>query len=133
MLVAARPEEASMSDRHTISPYPIRMPSDLRSRLEERARKGARSLHAEIIARLEETLAIEEALETVAPGAPIAGTAGLLLDMHSQLAERQADAHDSAVALHADEIERYLQSSSTRLAELTEQLRAMQAILKPGE
>lgn len=43
------------SDRHTISPYPIRMSAELRSRLEESAKKGARSLHAEIISRLEES------------------------------------------------------------------------------
>lgn len=42
-----------MTDRHSISPYPIRMPSDLRERLEQAAKQGSRSLHAEIIARLE--------------------------------------------------------------------------------
>lgn len=41
-----------MSDRHSISPYPIRMPPELRDRLEASARDGNRSLHAEIIARL---------------------------------------------------------------------------------
>lgn len=41
-----------MSDRHTISPYPIRMPPELRALLESSANHGARSLHAEIIARL---------------------------------------------------------------------------------
>lgn len=42
-----------MNDRHAISPYPIRMPPDLRRALEDSAKSGARSLHAEIIARLE--------------------------------------------------------------------------------
>ncbi|WP_152690447.1 Arc family DNA-binding protein [Pseudomonas fluorescens] len=41
-----------MTDRHQISPYPIRMPAELRDQLEESARKGSRSLHAEIISRL---------------------------------------------------------------------------------
>lgn len=45
----------TMNDRHAISPYPIRMPVDLRARLEESARDGARSLHAEIISRLEDS------------------------------------------------------------------------------
>ncbi|WP_136474555.1 Arc family DNA-binding protein [Pseudomonas sp. DG56-2] len=44
-----------MNDRHTISPYPIRMPAELRASLEQSARDGSRSLHAEIIARLEES------------------------------------------------------------------------------
>ena len=46
----------NMNDRHTISPYPIRMPWELRSQLEESAKDGSRSLHAEIISRLEESL-----------------------------------------------------------------------------
>ncbi|MFJ7141268.1 Arc family DNA-binding protein [Pseudomonas protegens] len=41
-----------MNDRHAISPYPVRMPHELREQLEESARKGSRSLHAEIISRL---------------------------------------------------------------------------------
>lgn len=41
-----------MSDRLSISPYPIRMPSDLRTQLELCAKQGARSLHSEIIHRL---------------------------------------------------------------------------------
>ncbi|MFK3641214.1 Arc family DNA-binding protein [Pseudomonas protegens] len=44
-----------MNDRHAISPYPIRMPNELRQRLDESARQGSRSLHAEIISRLEES------------------------------------------------------------------------------
>lgn len=50
-----------MNDRHAISPYPIRMPSDLRQRLDESARQGSRSLHAEIISRLEESFASHRA------------------------------------------------------------------------
>nr|WP_288356600.1 Arc family DNA-binding protein [uncultured Pseudomonas sp.] len=42
-----------MSDRHSISPYPIRMPAELREHLEKSAKDGNRSLHAEIISRLE--------------------------------------------------------------------------------
>lgn len=41
-----------MNDRHQIPPYPIRMPPDLRTLLEEAAKDGNRSLHAEILARL---------------------------------------------------------------------------------
>ncbi|MDF3136639.1 Arc family DNA-binding protein [Pseudomonas extremaustralis] len=50
-----------MNDRHAISPYPIRMPSELRQRLDESARNGSRSLHAEIISRLEESFASHRA------------------------------------------------------------------------
>lgn len=44
-----------MSDRHLISPYPVRMPLELRQKLEDAAKDGSRSLHAEIIARLEKS------------------------------------------------------------------------------
>lgn len=42
-----------MSDRHQQKPYPIRMPDELRERLEVAAAGGNRSLHAEIMARLD--------------------------------------------------------------------------------
>ncbi|MDP3848645.1 MAG: Arc family DNA-binding protein [Pseudomonas sp.] len=48
--------EALMRDRHAVSPYPLRMPDDLRAALDAAANKGGRSLHAEIVARLERTL-----------------------------------------------------------------------------
>jgi len=36
-----------------VVPYPLRMPDELRTRLEEAAKAGSRSLHAEIVQRLE--------------------------------------------------------------------------------
>jgi len=44
-----------MEDRHQITPYPLRVPPELRKRLEEAARDGGRSLNAEIVARLEQS------------------------------------------------------------------------------
>lgn len=44
-----------MNDRHQIAPYPIRMPQELRERLEQAAKDGNRSLHAEIVARLHQS------------------------------------------------------------------------------
>lgn len=48
-----------MKDRHAITPYPIRMPPELRTQLEEAAKEGNRSLHAEIIARLQASFVSE--------------------------------------------------------------------------
>lgn len=45
-----------MSDRHSISPYPLRMPAELRAALEQAAVAAGRSLHAEILAKLETAL-----------------------------------------------------------------------------
>lgn len=50
-----------MNDRHQISPYPIRMPHHLREQLEAAATEGNRSLHAEIIARLQHSFETRDA------------------------------------------------------------------------
>lgn len=46
-----------MEEKPRTTPYPLRMPDELRSKLEASAQSGARSLHAEIVARLESTFA----------------------------------------------------------------------------
>ncbi|WP_313489055.1 Arc family DNA-binding protein [Stutzerimonas nitrititolerans] len=57
-----------MNDRHAISPYPIRMPQEIRDHLEERAKKAGRSLHAEIMQRLEATIALDEFMAEIKVG-----------------------------------------------------------------
>lgn len=57
-----------MNDRHTISPYPIRMPKRIRDVLEDRAKTGGRSLHAEILQRLEATIALDEYMAEIKAG-----------------------------------------------------------------
>lgn len=102
-----------MSDRHSISPYPVRMPLELRQKLEEAAKDGSRSLHAEIISRLDETFLIQEALKTVAPGAPVFGTAGLLLDMDEQLREQTDEKLELAASIASAEIKSTLSELAT--------------------
>ncbi|QWF19304.1 Arc family DNA-binding protein [Lysobacter capsici] len=48
-----------MNDRHQIKPYPLRMQEELRERLDAAAGANGRSLHAEILARLESSLSKE--------------------------------------------------------------------------
>lgn len=93
-----------MSDRHVLPPYSLRMPVDIREKLEDSASQGKRSLNAEIVARLEETFEIEEVLATIAPGAPVYGTAGLLSDMDDQLRAQNQENLDHAVATASAEI-----------------------------
>ena len=50
-----------MEEKPRTTPYPLRMPDELRAQLEESAKLGARSLHAEIIARLESTFSASTA------------------------------------------------------------------------
>lgn len=45
-----------MEDRHQKTAYPLRMPDELRGRLEESAKQVGRSLNSEIVARLERSL-----------------------------------------------------------------------------
>lgn len=42
-----------MTDRHVLPPYSLRMPADLREKLEASSQQAKRSLNAEIVARLE--------------------------------------------------------------------------------
>ncbi len=42
-----------MNDRHVLPPYSLRMPADLREKLEASSQQAKRSLNAEIVARLE--------------------------------------------------------------------------------
>lgn len=47
----------TMTDRHTQKlSYPLRMPDEMREKLENAAKENGRSLHAEIVARLSATL-----------------------------------------------------------------------------
>lgn len=45
-----------MSDKQQKAPYPLRMPDEMRDKLKEAAHNNRRSLNAEIVARLENSL-----------------------------------------------------------------------------
>lgn len=51
-----------MSDRHQQKPYPLRMSDELRARLEQASKDVGRSLHAEIVDRLERSFRAPSAL-----------------------------------------------------------------------
>lgn len=72
-----------MNDRHAISPYPIRMPQEIRDHLEERAKKAGRSLHAEIMQRLEATITLDEFMAE--------SKAGTFAEVHTLLESVLAD------------------------------------------
>jgi predicted DNA-binding protein len=55
--------------------YPLRMPQELRERLAEVAKKSGRSMNAEIVARLEESLD-----DTIQRGMAFSGVLNRLLD-----------------------------------------------------
>lgn len=115
--------------KQTDPQFKLRLPQELKARLESVAASSRRSLTAEIIARLEETLEIEKALEVVAPGAPVFGTAGLLMDMHIQLKEREMDALANTMAAYGSEIEGYISSTDARLTTIEQQLKQLIELL----
>lgn len=49
---------SNMSDER-ITPYPLRIPPEMREKLESAAKAGNRSLHAEIMMRLEKSLSTQ--------------------------------------------------------------------------
>lgn len=49
-----------MSEKKQQTAYPLRMPQEMRQHLEECAKKGGRSLHAEIMQRLDSTIALDQ-------------------------------------------------------------------------
>lgn len=49
-----------MSDRHALPPYSLRLPQQLRSKLQEAADCSRRSLNAEMVARLESSFSFAE-------------------------------------------------------------------------
>lgn len=48
-----------MNDRHQAPSYPLRMPPELKERMAESAKLSGRSLHAEIITRLQQSFNLE--------------------------------------------------------------------------
>lgn len=55
---------APMSDRHTITPYPLRLPPELKTRVEEVAKKNNRSFNAEVASRLEASFTPQAVIPT---------------------------------------------------------------------
>jgi len=52
-------QNGHMTDRHSVHPYPLRLTPELREELERHAKDAGRSLHAEIIRRIEASIASE--------------------------------------------------------------------------
>ncbi|SFC84748.1 Arc-like DNA binding domain-containing protein [Pseudomonas citronellolis] len=110
--------------------FNLRIPADLKSRVEEAAKLNKRSATAEIIARLEETFEIEGTFERIAPGASISGTAGLLEDMHNQLEQREDEARFDAMAANAESIESHIKSTDRRMTAIEKSLEKVLGLLQ---
>lgn len=92
----------AMSDRHLQRPYPLRMPDHMRTKFEEAATSGGRSLHAEILRRLESSLksdAEPQRDEKQPAQQPVGGDLSWYLTAQiKDLAEQQGVAFDEMLA-----------------------------------
>lgn len=94
-----------MEEKPRTTPYPLRMPDDLRAKLEGSAKSGARSLHAEIISRLERSFssdrdmeehAFESAVETTTLSNEVARLTALLQKANESKANQSLSADEIA-------------------------------------
>lgn len=70
-----------------ITPYPLRLDPDLRAELERSAKDAGRSLHAEIVRRLEQSVAMGQA---ASEPDQVSQDTGVYLHPRSSLADRLA-------------------------------------------
>lgn len=93
-----------MSDRHTIQPYPLRLQPELRASLDAAAKENGRSLHAEIVQRLEASL-MRDSLAS--EGAIVATIPVLMEEPGGELLIREIIDRVVDRVLSEDEMERF--------------------------
>lgn len=103
----------------------FRIPPDLKEQLEQAAKENHRSITAELVARLEETFEIEESLKAVAPGAPVTGTSGLLMDLHNELEELKHESFSISVGANSERIEQHMEQTEASIANLSDQIETL--------
>lgn len=103
----------------------FRIPPDLKEQLEQAAKENHRSITAELVARLEETFEIEESLKVVAPGAPVTGTSGLLMDLHNELEELKHESFSISVGANSERIEQHMEQAEASIAKIGDQIETL--------
>ncbi|WP_333679849.1 Arc family DNA-binding protein [Dyella sp.] len=84
-----------MSDRHEETPYPLRLPKALRKSLEMMGKKHSRSLHAEILTRLRDSVEAEAGEE------PTYKLSDLVGALHDRMSAPQVGFSEGNVAITA--------------------------------
>lgn len=98
-----------------INPFGLRLQPSLKAKLEEAAASNKRSLNAEITARLEDTLLIEEAIQTIAPGMPLSETGQLITDLNEEREAAATELQELAMAAQTKKLNEYFSYSEARL------------------
>lgn len=105
--------------------YPLRVAPALREKLEGLAKQNKRSLNAEITARLEASIDIEDALGRIAPGCPITEVGQLILDLATEREEAVENLHQFNLEVHAKELNQRFAYSEARLDKIESRIEYM--------
>lgn len=108
-----------------ITPFALRMPPDLRGKVDQAAKEVRRSLNAEIIARLEATFLIEEALTFMASGCPLHEVGQMLIDLAQERSEAMDDLQQLNLEVHARDLRKQLSHTDDRLDKLESRIEYM--------
>src|SRR5690554_6865851 len=103
----------------------FRLPYSLFEKLKESADAGKRSLNAELVARLEDTFLIEEAIQTIAPGMPLSEAGHLIVDLNEEREAAATELQELAMAAHTKQLNEYFSYSEARLDKIESRIEYM--------
>ena len=81
--------------------FNLRIPEELRDRVMAAAKTNKRSATAEIIARLEASFGVDEALQEIAPGAPLYEAGPIIRSLSEERDEALEALNDLNLEIHA--------------------------------
>lgn len=103
----------------------FRIPPELKEKLEAAAMENKRSVTAELVARLEDTFLIEEAIQTIAPGMPLSEAGQLIVDLNEEREAAATELQELAMAAHTKQLNEYFSYSEARLDKIESRIEYM--------
>lgn len=108
-----------------ITPFALRMPPEMRSKVDLAAKECRRSLNAEILARLEATISIEEMLKHMGATTPLHEVGEMLLDLAMERSQAVDDLNQMNLEVHARELREQLSHTDLRLDKIESRIEYM--------
>jgi len=108
-----------------ITPFALRMPPEIRTKIDQAAKENRRSLNAEIISRIEATISIEQMLKHMGATTPLHEVGEMLLDLAHERSEAVDDLHQMNLEVHARELRDQLSSTDARLDKIESRIEYM--------
>lgn len=103
----------------------FRLPYSLYESLKDAADANRRSVNAELVARLEASIIIDEAIQSIAPGCPISDAGQLILDLARERDDAVEELHQLNIAVHAKELSERFAYSEARLDKIETRIEYM--------